>query len=322
MKIGVLLIVVVLLVGLPYVAKTYDLKKITAADLPNEGAWAELSQGNLYYRWYIPEYENGEVVVLVHGFSTPHFIWDQLTYFLLQRGYKVLVYDHFGRGLSQRPVTRYTKTLYIESLQELLAHQQVSQPVHLVGYSMGGAVIGHFTQAFPAQAKTLILIAPAGFMPSTQAGNRLVTMPVVGEWLGHMVAKDLLVSDVSDTEMANIDDPLAMDRLDFVSQVSEQLAYRGYVESLVSTYRNFNLFDAQDVFIAVGKHSIPTLAIWGTEDATVPYSGSQNMLEAIPHAKLLTIEQGRHNIPYMQPSIVGSAIVDFLDRSILPSTVD
>lgn len=318
MKIGVILLVLVLLMGLPYVAKTYGLKTITVSDLPDEGAWAELSQGNLYYRWYIPKRENGEVVVLVHGFSTPHFIWDQIAHFLLERGYKVLVYDHFGRGLSERPAVRYDKGLYIESLKELLAHQQVSQPVHLVGYSMGGAVIGHFTRAYPAQAKTLTLIAPAGFMPGTQAVNRLVTLPVVGEWLGYMVAKNLLVSDVSDTEMANIDDPLAMDRLDFVSQVSEQLAYSGYVESLVSTFRYFNLFDAQDAFIAVGKHSIPTLAIWGTQDATVPYSGSANMLEAIPHAELLTIEQGRHNITYMQPSIVGSGIVGFLDRSILP----
>ena len=83
MKIGVILLLLVLLMGLSYVAKTYGLKTITVSDLPDEGAWAELSQGNLYYRWYIPKRENGEVVVLVHGFSTPHFIWDQITHFLL-----------------------------------------------------------------------------------------------------------------------------------------------------------------------------------------------------------------------------------------------
>ena len=47
----------------------------------------------------------------------------------------------------------------------------------------------------------------------------------------------------------------------------------------------------------------------------MPYSGSKNMLEAIPHAELLTIEEGGHNIIYMQPSIVGPAIADFLDQS-------
>ena len=155
----------------------------------------------------------------------------------------------------------------------------------------------------------------AGLMPGTQAISRLVTLPVVGEWLGHMFAKDILLSDVSDREMANVDDPLAMDKLDFISQVSEQLTYSGYVESLVSTYRYFDLFNAQDTFDAVGERDIPTLAIWGTKDATVPYSGSKNMLEAIPHAELLTIEDGGHNITYMQPSIVGPAIADFLDQS-------
>ncbi len=318
MKIGVILLVLVLLMGLPYVAKTYGLKAITVSDLPDKGAWAELSQGNLYYRWYVPEpdNENGEIVILVHGFSTPHFVWDRIKNPLLERGYKVLVYDHFGRGLSERPAIRYDKGLYIGSLKELLTHQQISQPVHLVGYSMGGAVVGHFTRAYPAQTKTLTLIAPAGFMPGAQTANRLVTLPVVGEWLGHMFAKDILVSDVSEREMANIDDPLAMDKLDFVSQVSEQLAYSGYVESLVSTYRYFDLFNAQDTFIAVGKRDIPTLAIWGTKDATVPYSGTKNMLEAIPHAELMTIEEGGHNITYMQPSIVGPGIAAFLDRSI------
>ena len=319
-KIGLVLLVLLLLVGLPYGAKTYGLKTITAADLPDEGGWAELSQGNLYYRWYVPkpDNENGEIVILVHGFSTPHFVWGQIKNFLLERGYKVLVYDHFGRGLSERPAARYDKALYIDSLKELMAHQQISQPVHLVGYSMGGAVVGHFTRAYPAQTKTLTLIAPAGFMPGAQTANRFVTLPVVGEWLGHMFAKDILLSDVSDREMADVDDPLAMDKLEFVSQVSEQLAYSGYVESLVSTYRYFDLFNAQETFVAVGQRNIPTLAIWGTNDATVPYSGIKNMLEAIPHAELLTIEGGGHNITYMQPSIVGRRISAFLDSAIAP----
>ena len=261
MKIGMGLLVLLLLVGLTYGVKTYGLKTITAADLPDEGGWAELSQGNLYYRWYVPAQENGEVVVLVHGFSTPHFVWNEVKNFLLARGYKVLVYDHFGRGLSERPSIKYDSTLYVEVLKELLAHQQISQSVHLVGYSMGGAVAGHFTCAYPAQTKTLTLIAPAGLMPGAQTVNRLVALPVVGEWLGHMFTKDILLSDVSDIEMANVDDPLAMDKLDFVSQVSEQLTYSGYVESLVLTYRYFDLFNAQDTFDAVGERDIPTLAI-------------------------------------------------------------
>ena len=327
MKLGLLILVLAGLVGLialPYMMKTYDLKEITAADLPAEGAWAELTQGNLYYRWYTPkpEIENGETVVLVHGFTTPHFVWDGVKTFLLDAGYQVLVYDHFGRGFSARPAINYDKTLYVESLKELLLHQQVSQPVHLVGYSMGGAVAGHFVQTYPRSTKTLTLIAPAGFMTAgqeqQQAFNRFAIMPLVGEWLGHMLVKKMLVSDVTEAKMANLNDPLAISKTDFVLQVGRQLAYKGYVESLLSTLRHFNMFNAQEAFAAVGERGIPTLAIWGTDDSTVLYQGTEQLLQAIPQAQLLTIKKGGHNITYMQPSIVGPSITDFLNQSAAP----
>ena len=117
-----LICIVILLLAVPYGVKLYGLKTITSADLPAEGAWAELSQGNLYYRWHLPspDKDNGETLVLVHGFSTPHFVWDGVKGFFLDAGYKVLVYDHFGRGLSERPAVIYGKALYVESLRELL----------------------------------------------------------------------------------------------------------------------------------------------------------------------------------------------------------
>ena len=129
MKLGFLILVLAGLVGLialPYIIKTYDLKEITAADLPAQGAWAELSQGNLYYRWYSPEAEsqNGETVVLVHGFTTPHFVWDGVNTFLLEPDYLVLVYVNFGRGMSVMPAVMYYISLYMEPIKHLLFHQQ------------------------------------------------------------------------------------------------------------------------------------------------------------------------------------------------------
>ena len=94
------------------------------------------------------------------------------------------------------------------------------------------------------------------------------------------------------------------------------------MESLVSTLRHFNLFNALESFNAVGKLGIPTLAIWGTNDATVPFMGSENLLLAIPHAELIAIKDGGHNITYMQPSIVGPAIVEFLDQTAIGKQPD
>ena len=318
MKIAALiLLIIVLALALPYISKTYGLKPISVADLPSEGAWATLTQGNLYYRWYLPSEanSNGQTLVLIHGFSTPHFVWDGVRQFFLDAGYQILVYDHFGRGFSERPETDYSAELYVQALNELLDQQNLSQPVHLVGYSMGGAILGHFAEAYPGRVATMSLVAPAGFMTEQSATSSLVNIPLIGEWLGHMFADKMLVSDIAENEIANIDDPLAIPTGEFVTKVGKQMQHSGFVESLVSTLRHFNLFNALESFNAVGQLGIPTLAIWGTDDATVPFMGSENLLLAIPHAELVVIEGGGHNITYMQPSIVGPAIVDFVGQN-------
>ena len=49
-KIAIGLFVVFLILWTPYFIQTYNLKTLTNSDLPLEGAWASLEEGNLYYR--------------------------------------------------------------------------------------------------------------------------------------------------------------------------------------------------------------------------------------------------------------------------------
>jgi len=183
-KIFTALSIILILLWVPYFVQTYNLKTLTASDLPTEGAWASLEQGNLYYRWYYPEAQvaNNETVVLVHGFSTPHFVWDGMKGFLLDAGYSVLVFDHYGRGYSERPRIRYTKDVFVQSLKGLLDSQEIFEEVHLVGYSMGGPIVGHFTNEFPDMVQSMSLIAPAGFMVENPTKDWWIMKPLIGEW--------------------------------------------------------------------------------------------------------------------------------------------
>jgi len=51
------LLVALLVLWIPYFVQTYNLKTLTASDLPAEGSWASLKEGNQYYRWYYPDTE-------------------------------------------------------------------------------------------------------------------------------------------------------------------------------------------------------------------------------------------------------------------------
>ena len=121
------IIIILVTLYLPYLFKTFRLKKINVSHIPKEGDWAKLSDGNIFYRWFHPkkEFSNGETIVMVHGFSTPSFVWGGLIDNFCNSGFQVLVYDHFGRGFSERPRINYDKELYIRSLKELMDDQGV-----------------------------------------------------------------------------------------------------------------------------------------------------------------------------------------------------
>ena len=59
LSVGLLGILILGIVA-PYWLKTKDLKKISSKDLPSDGHWAQLSKGNIYYRWHHPEQKNGQ----------------------------------------------------------------------------------------------------------------------------------------------------------------------------------------------------------------------------------------------------------------------
>ena len=306
------LIVVFILLWLPYFIKTNSLKTISETDLPEVGGWAPLAHGNLYYRWYEPEISNNEIVVLVHGFSTPHFVWDGMKEFLVDAGYKVLVYDHFGRGFSERPSVVYDQDLYVESLKGLLDYQNISQSVHLVGYSMGGPVVGYFTQQYPDSVKSISFIAPAGFMKEDSV-SRIAIMPVVGDWFWQVFGKWLYFREVRN-EATSSDDSVGLSESKFVKKYSVQMKYKGLIEALLSTVRNFNFFNAKRMFDKVGDLKIPTITIWGTDDGVVPFAGSSELMQSIPHSELKIINEGKHDIAYANPSVVGNTILEFLDK--------
>jgi pimeloyl-ACP methyl ester carboxylesterase len=308
-------LIIFLLFYVPYFLKTYHLRTIKESDLPTDGSWVKLSKGNIYYQWFVPDKEkaNGETIVMVHGFSTPSFVWGGLLGNLTKKGYKVLVYDHFGRGYSERPKIAYSKDMYVESLKELIDSQDLSKPLHLLGYSMGGPIVGHFATTFPELTKSLSLIAPAGFMIKAAGLSGWSTKPIIGDWFWHVFNHKIYgVGKMSET--VSSDDPLSINEEEFLSNFNNQLLFKGFTESLLSTVRNFQMFNAEDMYSKIGDQKIPTLVVWGKNDGVVPYEGSFLLRKAIPQVNLITIDEGTHDITYRQPTQVGEAIVNFLSN--------
>tara|TARA_Y100000768_G_scaffold299878_1_gene233637 strand:+ start:2063 stop:3019 length:957 start_codon:yes stop_codon:yes gene_type:complete len=313
-KFFLILLVILLLLAVPYFYKLYGLKKITRYDVPSNGNWIELSRGNIYFEWFIPDAstETKGTMVLVHGFSTPSFVWGGLIDNFTSSGYRVLVYDHFGRGYSERPRVKYDKNLYLETLRELIESQKIEDQVHLVGYSMGGPIVGFYAEAYPEDTKSATLIAPAGFSKSIPDMKSWTTMPIVGDWFWRVFSNRLYgIGNMSETQFS--EDPLSINEDRFMPLFQNQLRFRGFNESLLSTIRHFNLFDVRKMYESLHSKQVPILALWGKKDGVVPFTGSQEFERIFTNGNLVTLDEGTHDITYRQPTKVGEEITKFIN---------
>ncbi len=299
------LILIVLSMVISYFVAKSRLNALTPeirAELPGE--FIALENGVISYYWKGPV--NGNIVVLVHGFSTPKFVWDNNIDALTNAGNRVLAYDHYGRGFSDRPKIVYNADFYARELLNLLDALNVKEPVNLVGYSMGGCNIIGFAARHPERVKKLILIAPVGYMPEYSGLKALLLVPVLGDWLMTMFGKGSLVARVE----ADIENGLTLPNM--VENFEKQFKYRGCLPAMLSTMRHYPMHDLSKDYEKVGKLEIPVSAIWGTDDMDVPFSGSFNVKKAIPRINFFPIENAGHSVTYSRSEEVNQILIELL----------
>ena len=271
-----------------------------------DGSFITLTDGVTHYE--LGGAENGQPVVLVHGFSTPYFIFDTTFEFLVNSGFRVLRYDLIGRGYSDRPHVDYNIHLFVRQLKDLLDTLGLKQ-VTLVGLSMGGSITAAFISENPDYVSKVVLIDPAG-------ANRLayswilkaLKIPIIGELaLGFFGSTSMAKGVASD-----LFDPKVVDH--YQNQYKIQMQYKGFKYALLSTMRNGMLESFNETYASVGKLCKPTLLFWGMNDRTVPIEYSKLILKAMPHVEFHAIENCGHIPHYEKPEIVNPILWEFLSK--------
>mgnify|MGYP002001278542 FL=1 len=282
---------------------------------PEYGKFAELKNGNIFYQEFTSDNPIGQIVILVHGFSTPSIVWKGIVPYLTDAGYDVIAYDHYGRGFSSRPKVDYTKDFYISTLLELIDHLKIEQKVHLIGYSMGGPIVGYFANENLNRVKSVNFIAPAGYMFKRKSQSnfylKILNFPFVSKYIS-IVFPSLMYGGNSSIELTTEEDKnrLSQDELNRVYK--EQMKYEGFTRSLISTAKHFNLFNTQKMYQELGKKNINASVIWGDVDEVVPFDGLSHLKLDYPNIRFKVIENGHHDLTYALPTIVGKFLSEQL----------
>jgi pimeloyl-ACP methyl ester carboxylesterase len=261
------------------------------------GSYITLSQGVTHYEIGGPD--TGKVVILIHGFSVPYYIWNGTYEYLTGHGFHVLRYDQFGRGLSDRPDVVYNKQLYFEQLNDLIDKLHLKKPVRLVGVSFGGEIATDFTAAYPDAVDKVVLIDP-GYALNKPAVPSLVT-----DFYEATHAEERALGQLTDFKYP-------ARHPGWVEQYRPQMAYKGFRRAIVSTMYNYNRVGRQSNNTLNNQHK-PVLLIWGKEDKTVPFTYSDS-IRSVLKTEFLPVDDAAH-LPYIeQPGIVNPAIVTFLNK--------
>jgi pimeloyl-ACP methyl ester carboxylesterase len=98
--------------------------------------------------------------VLAAAFSVPAYLSDSLYQGLADSGFRVVRFDYYGRGWSDRPDLKYDLDTFVRQLDELLDSLRIDQPVHLGGLSFGAAIVTEFTAKHPGGCVRLSMWIP------------------------------------------------------------------------------------------------------------------------------------------------------------------
>ncbi len=303
LKVAALILVLLLLAAMAYGAwknpEKATLDAVARSGAP--GSFVALPRGMTHYELSGPD--SGRVVVLVHGFSVPYYIWDSTAAGLTGAGYRVLRYDVYGRGLSDRPDAEYDGALYDQQLDGLLDSLRIQGPIDLVGLSFGGYVTAHYVASHPARVHTLTLVDPAAERSELPASLKL---PVLGPWIWQVT----VVPGMADNQLSDFLHPERYPT--WPDQYRPQMRYKGFGRALLRTAIVSSRTDFDSLYAAAGRTGIPVLLIWGKQDHTVDIRLSGVVRRNIPGVEFVPVDSSGHLPQIEQAQLFNARLTGFL----------
>ncbi len=291
-----------------FLGETKELDDRTRATLP--GDFVPLSDGATHYELDGPR--DGPPVVLVHGFSVPYFIWDTSFAALAASGFRVLRYDLYGRGYSDRPRLANNRALFARQFVELLDALKLEQ-VDVVALSMGGVVAADLAARHPQCLRKLVFVDPAGFDLGLPWPVKLLNIPLVGEFLLGVLGR-LGQSTLLDSIAADFFDPPEGLWESYKRDYLAAMQFKGFKPSILSTLREGMLEEDLHLYRGLAASGLPTQLFWGEHDKTVPYRHAKRFCELVPGTEFHSIPAAGH-VPHIErPEIVHPLMIEFLRR--------
>ncbi len=265
-----------------------------------KGEFIQLSQGVTHCRW--AGSARGPVAVVVHGLASPMASMDAVADGLGRLGYRVLMYDLYGRGLSDAPGGKQDRAFFLRQLSDLCAYHGLTEELTVAGYSMGGSIATAFATEYPHSVKRVILIASAGLQTNESRFSAFCRrVPVLGDWAHAMFARNRILNAIPVRHQNK--------GIDVVYQAQRrEVSRRGYLPALLASRRGMLAEVQENDHRKLYRQGIPVAAIWAGADPIIPLRAVGLLGLWNRDARQEVIEGADHGLPYTHAKEMADAL--------------
>ncbi len=242
-----------------------------------------MSKSTLYCKISGNTSPTAQTVVLSSGLGGVHSFW-QPQMAMLEKYFRVVVYDQYGTGGSQGVITSgYRMEDMADELAGLLNSLEIDR-CHLIGHALGGIIGLHLAKRYPALLESLVVIN--GWTVLDSQTRRCFN-----------VRQNLLLN--SGVEAYVQAQPLFLYPADWLSahddllqqEQQHQVAHFQGMENLINRLQALMASDLSDSLSSIYT---PTLAFGCKDDLLVPWHCSTALAENLPHGEHVQMAYGGH----------------------------
>ena len=270
---------------------------------PIKSGRVDVGNGSLYYE----EMGDGEPLILIHGHSLDHRMWDQ-QFTVFARKYRVIRYDLRGYGVSSSQTENHQFT-HAEDLVKLMDALHIEK-AHLVGLSLGGFVGADMLGCFPERVKSAVLASgnlrktpgpsqPMGKEESYKRDTEIKALKLKGvdkmkkDWFGRLMKS-------GGSQRERMREPLWQ-------MINDWDAWQ-------SLHKEVRVVIGLDAYAKLKKNhsTVPTLILEGRSPNN-HFSLKPEILNYLSKGKLIVLDDCGHMLNMERPEAFNRTVLNFLN---------
>ncbi|MCW2783619.1 MAG: hypothetical protein JWP74_136 [Marmoricola sp.] len=251
---------------------------------------SELTVNGVPLRVRISGPEDGVPILLIHGIARSLEDWTE-AHDLLARTYRVISTDLPGFGYSVKGRERPGLPAFGRAMAGLLDAAGITEPVHVMGNSLGGGVSMTLAVDHPGRVASVTLVNSIGFGSEVNisvlpmAYGVLAALPGLSGTFGPR-AREAGAQTIRDLFF---DPGLAtVDQLKHAGKLARQRDFRSTFLGVAATLSGPTGVRAgwrRALLARVAASGLPVLVVWGDDDKILPPNQLEAAVAALPQAR-------------------------------------